>query len=659
MRPRSHQLSPELVLLFVALLAVVSATEAHAAEYKTTGRWHFVPDTTWNVTDVSGNLVSGGGTHMALLRGAGQESWVLHFSESDLARMWQVLPMDTIGVARRVPYYGANAFCGGHAQMADGKLLVVGGTVENATGILTGATGENRNVTFDPTQWSSSSRGWTPVDSMHLGRWYPTVTTLGDGRLLTTAGAQWLNMIMFGGIRDSGATSTHLNDVRFLNLRPHENWAKDPTDAQPPRRQGHSSVFVDGFTVIFGGESDDIRKRDAWALYGENTNRGRRYRWNELRLYADPTITGMDSFPAPRSGHVAVAFEDTMFVFGGKDASGNALADLWRLRLDLGADRGFWEKLNVASGPSARFGHAAAMIKSDRTVPIMVVYGGENSAGLIDSTCWGLTIARPVPGGAGTFRWNRGPQNTLAGKRSGHTIVPLSVGKNNARTHRLAVFGGTRQTGALGNDVHEIRLAEVNPPDSALHWRGVAPTFLGTLPAARTRHAAAYDGEFHRMIVFGGDVTTTAGGYSNDLWELSWRLNSAGTETDTAIWQPVVADSIPGGRWGHTITFDTRPVEAHIPEVFTAAGECDTFPGPKYLPFYPFVFQLRDGNVFFAGNGPEHVEKDSSWLYLNAGTSQARWDHPKRSNPTGGAPSGWLGSLLPRSGSRDEVWWGR
>src|SRR5262245_2982142 len=68
-------------------------------------------------------------------------------------------------------------FCSGHALMADGKLMVSGGHYGDDRGLRV------TNI-FDPVSetWASG------LPKMALGRWYPTVTTLADGRMVTVAG---------------------------------------------------------------------------------------------------------------------------------------------------------------------------------------------------------------------------------------------------------------------------------------------------------------------------------------------------------------------------------------------------------------------------------------------------------------------------------------
>ncbi len=66
-------------------------------------------------------------------------------------------------------------FCAGHALLPDGRLLVSGGHLQDDRGIAT---------TFFFDQNGAIQRG----EDMHNARWYPTVTVLPDGRVLTMAG---------------------------------------------------------------------------------------------------------------------------------------------------------------------------------------------------------------------------------------------------------------------------------------------------------------------------------------------------------------------------------------------------------------------------------------------------------------------------------------
>jgi hypothetical protein len=74
-------------------------------------------------------------------------------------------------------------FCSGHALMADGRVLAVGGYGQGSSTM-----GIANAEIFDP-----SSNTWTAVPPMAFKRWYPTATTLSDGRILVTAGWQTTN----------------------------------------------------------------------------------------------------------------------------------------------------------------------------------------------------------------------------------------------------------------------------------------------------------------------------------------------------------------------------------------------------------------------------------------------------------------------------------
>jgi galactose oxidase len=68
-------------------------------------------------------------------------------------------------------------FCAGHALMADGNLMVSGGHKADDRGL------DITNIfEYQPERWI------TGLPKMAKGRWYPTVTTLPDGKLVTVAG---------------------------------------------------------------------------------------------------------------------------------------------------------------------------------------------------------------------------------------------------------------------------------------------------------------------------------------------------------------------------------------------------------------------------------------------------------------------------------------
>ena len=89
-----------------------------------------------------------------------------------------------------------NIFCGDIAQMADGRQLLVGGTdYYNEPSVLEQAEGDPLNVGLVELEGLRSARifdytedRWDGTAPMKFGRWYPSATTLPDGKVLTVSG---------------------------------------------------------------------------------------------------------------------------------------------------------------------------------------------------------------------------------------------------------------------------------------------------------------------------------------------------------------------------------------------------------------------------------------------------------------------------------------
>lgn len=78
-------------------------------------------------------------------------------------------------------------FCNGMVVLPDGRVLVNSGTLAYDP-----FHGELRSAVYDP-----SARLFADIQNMKHGRWYPTVTVLGDGRVMT-----------FSGLNETGGTNT-------------------------------------------------------------------------------------------------------------------------------------------------------------------------------------------------------------------------------------------------------------------------------------------------------------------------------------------------------------------------------------------------------------------------------------------------------------------
>ncbi|HEY2194684.1 MAG TPA: galactose oxidase-like domain-containing protein [Actinomycetospora sp.] len=70
-----------------------------------------------------------------------------------------------------------NLFCSGHTLLPDGRVFVAGGHLQDSNGV-------NQACIYD-----HESNTWTALPPMNQGRWYPTATTLPDGRVLVLSGS--------------------------------------------------------------------------------------------------------------------------------------------------------------------------------------------------------------------------------------------------------------------------------------------------------------------------------------------------------------------------------------------------------------------------------------------------------------------------------------
>lgn len=146
----------------------VAALPAEAAS----GEWG--PVVSWDIVPLHMNLLPNGN--------------ILAWGKTDVAP-------DTMGMPRlwnpaSGPPSGATMitvdtmlFCAGHALMPDGRLMVAGGHLQDDKGIPT-------TYFFDEN--GSAQKG----PDMANGRWYPTLTVLADGRMLSMAGRNQVGTVV-------------------------------------------------------------------------------------------------------------------------------------------------------------------------------------------------------------------------------------------------------------------------------------------------------------------------------------------------------------------------------------------------------------------------------------------------------------------------------
>ena len=165
-------------VLAALLLAVglnTLTTTPVSAQAGTQGQWRTL------TTQVPINPV-----HVALLR-TGQVLIVSGSGNVATETNFRAAVWDPAAETFQVRSLGWDMFCNGMVTLHDGRVLINGGNLKYDP-----FWGEPRNAVFDP-----MTGLFTDVENMLHGRWYPTVTTLGDGRVMT-----------FSGLLETGGTNT-------------------------------------------------------------------------------------------------------------------------------------------------------------------------------------------------------------------------------------------------------------------------------------------------------------------------------------------------------------------------------------------------------------------------------------------------------------------
>jgi hypothetical protein len=120
-------------------------------------------------------------------------------------------------------------FCGGDSFLADGRMLFAGGTATYPF------RGRADAATFNP-----QTRQWAFVASMARGRWYPSLITLGDGRILAASDLnEKKTMEIYSPLTNTWTLQTFADGFAGLPL------------------YAHLFVLADGRILFDGGRMDD------------------------------------------------------------------------------------------------------------------------------------------------------------------------------------------------------------------------------------------------------------------------------------------------------------------------------------------------------------------------------------------------------------------
>jgi len=144
---------------------------------------------------------------------------------------------------------GWDMFCNGIVVLPDGRAFINSGTLQYDP-----FHGELRSAVYDLT-----TGAFTDVQNMAHGRWYPTVTTLGDGALMT-----------FSGLSESGGTNTSI-EIYSVST----GWSAQIGSPFTPPLYPRMHLLPDG-KVFYSGSTTQTRLFDpvtkTWSSVIATTN---------------------------------------------------------------------------------------------------------------------------------------------------------------------------------------------------------------------------------------------------------------------------------------------------------------------------------------------------------------------------------------------------
>ena len=531
-------------------------------------------------------------------------------------------------------------FCAANSALSDGRLLVSGGHIAEDIG-------PRETSIFDPATatWSQSTA------SMAAGRWYAsTVTMPKAGEAMVFGGSRYFSLYTYGGRWNDtpfGARDTMLGR---LWLDDGSAW-QSPAEIvhagvpRPKVRHGHTLVTLrkHGMTNLFGGrDSAATPYNDLWSL--------KTHRYDALDTYewVPRTPASLTDAPSARSGHTAVVDrnENRMYVFGGLDG-----ADPPSVRNDLryweAPGNGKWFNPTIAGPPPARQFHAA-IADTINNRNRMLVFGGADASGIpadgypANARIWSFDMSSHV--------WTDVSVSGGPAGRQGHSLVhspvPIDHDPGTLPTevdykHRAILYGG-RDATSYRNDLWELW---IDDSSGDLSWNQVSTGAR----SQRAFHSAVYDRIWKRMIVIGGE---TASGTATDS---SWALGGLDQLTLNG-WTEL--QSLQGGHGLYHHTAIEGPlIYNHVPERFSAATNTWTaLTGiDTYMGWYPFMFLLPSGNVFFAGPEAAQVPRKTKILDMTQNPPVWKATTWNSSNDGGAAVMYRPGEILKTGGVHGQT----
>lgn len=212
-------------------------------------------------------------------------------------------------------------------------------------------------------------------------------------------------IFVFGGARQDG----NINSTQVLNIGNDTKYSDTKywktvsvTGDSPSARTCHFSAVIGRKLFVFGGGLAGMMAIDDQKMHVFDM---------DTSTWEQPQVSG--AVPSARHGHVMVAVETSLFMFGGMSASGGQPQmhdDLYRFTTDTLT----WSCVKTTGDlPSARAASAATSVRDS-----FYMFGGMSQAGALDDLYQFHT---------GTLEWTKIEASFEPAARLDHTLVSVQI----------------------------------------------------------------------------------------------------------------------------------------------------------------------------------------------------------------------------------------
>ena len=392
-------------------------------------------------------------------------------------------------------------FCAGHALMPDGRLLVSGGHLQDDAGIAT-------TYIFD------QNGNPTRAPDMAHGRWYPTVTTLPDGRMLTMAGRN-----------EAGSV------VRTPEIWENNQWVELPGAGNLEIPYYPRNFVAPNGRIFYAGE----RVRSRWFEVDASGVNGQRGKWTDGPSHV---------WPNNRDYGTAVMYEPGKVLYAGggghtgwptPDPRSNqptATAEI----IDLNQASPSWQNTSPMSVPRR---HLNSTILPDGQV---LVTGGTRGAGFVNIDP-GLAAREAEVWNPGTGEWTTlAANNKMRVYHSVSLLLPDGTVLHGASGDAMAIQPGGGVVPVPNERNHEI----FSPPY----------LFKGARPRVTSVPATVGYGEVFSVATPNAaqitDVRWIKLGSVTHAFDMGQRANTlsfTATETGVEVTAPANSNLAPPGHY--------------------------------------------------------------------------------------------------------------